>query len=172
MGPGQTLRTTINLAPGRYLAIGEGEPDPRASARYTTFDVGGVPFGGVAAGAPTRASRCTTTASASRRRSTATALLRIENIGRNEHFIAGIRLDQGADPAVVQPQAHRGRRLPGPAAGRVRQRSSAWCRRGRPTSIQANLRPGVYVLACFYADRASAGHGHSEFGMVRQVTVR
>jgi hypothetical protein len=27
------------------------------------------------------------------------------------------------------------------------------------------------VIACFYADRASAGHEHSEFGTVRQVTV-
>ncbi len=38
--------------------------------------------------------------------------------------------------------------------------------------IQADLEPGVYVVACFYGDRASAGREHSEFGMVRQMTVR
>ena len=43
---------------------------------------------------------------------------------------------------------------------------------GTTNVLQAKLKPGVYVLACFYSDRASAGHGHNEFGMVRQATVR
>jgi hypothetical protein len=43
---------------------------------------------------------------------------------------------------------------------------------GTTNLIQADLKPGVYDVACFYGDRASAGHEHSDFGMVRQMTVR
>ncbi len=38
--------------------------------------------------------------------------------------------------------------------------------------VNTHLRPGRYVIACFNSDRHSAGHDHSQFGMVRKLTVQ
>jgi hypothetical protein len=97
--------------------------------------------------------------------------LRIDNIGRNEHFILGIRLNPGVNPAVARRQAISGELFEGPPPGEFVNIIGV-VSPGTTNVIQADLRPGVYLIACFYADRASAGHDHSEFGMVRQVTVR
>jgi len=167
MGPGETLRTTINLSPGRYLAIGEDGQNPGLGG-FKVFDVAGVPFGGElpAAGASIQMYDYGFRIP---KKIDGDGLLRVENIGRNEHFIIGIRLEPGANPAVVKRHLIAGDDFepPGEFVGIIGVVSP------RTTNvIQANLRPGVYVLACFYSDRASAGHGHNEFGMVRQATVR
>lgn len=169
IGPGQSARTAINLAPGTYLAVGEGQRT-RLLGGYATFEVGGAPTGGSLPRADSSIQmydygfRIPT-------RIDGDGTLRVENIGRNEHFIAGIRLNPGVNPAVVRRQLIAGFDFQGPPPGEFVQVIGVVSPR-TTNVIQANLRPGVYLLACFYADRASAGHEHSEFGMVRQVTVR
>ena len=168
MGPGQSVRTAINLPPGatsrsarasapaasaatrpsRSAARRPAASLPRADASIQMYDYGfRIP-----------------------KRIDGDGALRIENIGRNEHFIAGIRLNPGVNPAVVRRQLIAGYDF------RARRRASSSGHRRRLAEDDqrdpGDLRPGVYLLACFYADRASAGHEHSEFGMVRQVTVR
>ena len=167
LGPGETLRTTINLFPGRYLAIGEDGLNPGLGG-FKVFDVAGVPFSG---GLPAAGASIQMYDDGFRipKKIDGNGLLRIENIGRNEHFIIGIRLDKGADPADVKRKLIAGEDFepPGEFVSIIGVVSP-----GTTNVIQANLKPGAYVLACFYGDRASVGHGHNTFGMVRQATVR
>jgi hypothetical protein len=167
MGPGETLRTTINLFPGRYLAIGEDGLN-RGLGGFKVFDVAGVPFGGELPAADASILMYDYGFRIPKKID-GNGLLRIENIGRNEHFIIGIRLDKGADPADVKRKliAAEDFEPPGEFVNIIGVVSP-----GTTNVIQARLKRGVYVLACFYSDRASAGHGHNEFGMVRQATIR
>ncbi len=169
MSAGQSLRTAINLAPGRYLAIGEGNRT-RALGRYATFDVGGEAIGGSLPRADASI-QMFDYGFRIPKQIDGDGVLRVENIGRNEHFIVGFRLDPGVNPAVVRRQLVEGTLPPGPPPGEPA--SIIGVVSPKTTNvIQLDLRPGVYLVACFYADRASAGHEHSEFGMVRQMTVR
>ena len=38
--------------------------------------------------------------------------------------------------------------------------------------MKTSLPPGTYVIACFNSDRHSAGHNHSQYGMVRKLIVK
>jgi hypothetical protein len=169
VGPGRSFRTSVNLSPGSYLAAASGQRT-QGLGDFATFEVGGTPTGGALPRAdasiqmfdygfriPTRIDGDGT--------------LRIDNIGRNEHFILGIRLNPGVNPRVARRQVISGEIFEGPPLGEFVNIIGV-VSPGTTNVIQADLRPGVYVVACFYADRASAGHDHSEFGMVRQMTVR
>jgi hypothetical protein len=96
-------------------------------------------------------------------RASAPGALRTESIGRNEHFIAGIRLNPGVNPAVVRRQLIAGADFRGPPPGELVQLIGVVSPKTTDV-VQADLRPGVHLLACSYADRASAGHEHGEFG--------
>lgn len=169
LSPGQTFRTAINLVPGRYLAVGEGDRTVGLGT-YATFDVGGAPTGG----SLPRADASILMYDYGFRipkKIDGDGVLRVDNIGRNEHFIVGIRLNPGVNPAVVRRQLIAGVDFQGPPPGEFVSIIGV-VSPGTVNVIQADLEPGVYMLACFYGDRASAGHEHSEFGMVRQMTVR
>ena len=169
LSPGASFRTSVNLVPGRYLAVGEGQRT-RGLGRYTVVDVGGDPAGGSLPRADASIQMFDYGVRIPRR-SDGEGVLRVENIGRNEHFIVGVRLNAGVNPAVVRRQLIEGTMPPGPPPGEFV--SIIGVVSPKTTNlIQLDLRPGVYIAACFYADRASAGHDHSEFGMVRQMTVR
>ena len=43
---------------------------------------------------------------------------------------------------------------------------------GTTNYVNVNLKKGTYVIACFNADRHSAGHNHSQYGMVRKLVVK
>jgi hypothetical protein len=169
LSPGGTYRTAITLVPGRYLAVGEGNRTP-ALGRYAAFDVGGAPTGG---SLPRADSVIQMYDYGFRipKRIDGDGPLRVDNIGRNEHFIVGIRLNPGVNPAVVRRQLIAGVDFQGPPPGEFASIIGV-VSPGTVNVIQTDLKPGVYLLACFYSDRASAGHEHSGFGMVRQMTVR
>lgn len=165
-GPGQTYRTTVTLAAGTYIATGAS----RGLGRYATFEVGGAPTGG----SLPRADSVIQMFDHGFRvpaRIDGDGVLRIENAGRNEHFIVGIRLNPGVNPAVVRRQLVAGEDFQSPPPGEFVSIIGV-VSPGTTNLVQADLAPGVYVIACFYADRASNGRDHSSFGMVRQVTVR
>jgi hypothetical protein len=89
----------------------------------------------------------------------------IENAGLNFHLVLGIRLNPGLDPAEVREQLMAG--APGEFVSILGVVGP-----GTTNYVQTDLKPGTYLLVCFFADRHSAGHEHSEFGMVRKVVVR
>ena len=169
MGPGQTSRTAITLVPGRYVAVGEGDRTT-GLGRYATFDVGGAPTGGTLPRADASI-QMFDYGFRIPKKIDGDGVLRVDNIGRNEHFIAGIRLNPGVNPAVVRRQLIAGADFQGPPPGEFVQIIGV-VSPGTSNVLDVDLKPGVYLVACFYADRASAGHEHSDFGMVRQMTVR
>jgi hypothetical protein len=105
-------------------------------------------------------------------RISSTGTLRVSNIGNSNHFIVGLRLNRPRDARRVA-RIFRGE-LPEPQGPPPGQFASVLgiVGPGVTNYVETKLRPGRYVLACFYADRASAGREHSEFGMVRTLTVR
>lgn len=168
VGPGQPFRTALNLVPGEYVAISEGQ-NQRGLGTVARFSVGA----GAAAGALPRADSRIQMFDYGFKVPTkidGDGVLQIDNIGRNEHFIVGIRLNPGVSPRAVRRALVAGQEPEGPPPGEFVS-IIGLVSPGTSNRIQASLRPGVYVIACFFADRASAGHEHSEFGMVRQVTV-
>jgi hypothetical protein len=169
VGPGRPFRTSVDLPPGSYVAAALGRRT-RGLGDYATFEVGGEPAGGSLPRADASIQMFDYGFRVPRRID-GDGTLRIENIGRNEHFIIGIRLNPGANPRAVARQLVAGADFQGPPPGEFISFISVVSPK-TTNVIEADLEPGIYVLACFYADRASAGHEHSEFGMVRQVTVR
>lgn len=169
LAPGERQRSTVRLGPGDYLAlqppqgpglgrfvrfsVGREQGDrtpPRAAAEITMFDHGLlVPQG----------------------RFPGRGTLAIRNIGQNFHFIAGIRLNPGANARQVarilrSPNGDFGGPPPGEFVSIMGIAGP-----GTTNYVETDLRPGRYVIACFFSDRSSAGRGHNEFGMVRIVTV-
>jgi hypothetical protein len=169
VGPGRPFRTSVDLPPGSYVAAALGERT-RGLGDYAAFEVGGEPAGG---SLPRADSSIQMYDYGFRvpRKIDGDGTLRIENIGRNEHFIIGIRLNPGANPAAVKRQLIATGNFQGPPPGELVSFISVVSPK-TTNVIEADLEPGVYLLACSYADRASAGHDHTTFGMVRQATVR
>ncbi len=128
LSPGQTFRTAINLVPGRYLAIGEGDRTVGLGT-YATFDVGGAPTGG---SLPRADASILMYDHGFRipKKIDGDGVLRVNNTGRNEHFIVGIRLNPGVNPAVVRRQLVAGVDFQGPPRASS-SRSSGSCRPGR-----------------------------------------
>jgi hypothetical protein len=169
VGPGRTFRTSVDLPPGSYVAAAFGGRT-RGLGRFATFEVTGASTGGALPRADATIQMYDHGFRVPRRID-GDGTLRVDNIGRNEHFIVGIRLNRGVNPREVRRQLIAGQEPEGPPPGEFVSIISV-VSPGTSNVVDVDLRPGVYVIACFYADRASAGRDHSEFGMVRQVTVR
>jgi hypothetical protein len=165
--PGGRFVTTLKLPPGEYVAAQSGNRPGIVAP--TTFTVGR----GAAGGTPPRPGATVlmddygfrTPASIKGR-----GVLAVNNIGQNYHFVVGIRLNPGADPAEVREQLVNGT-LQGPPPGEFVSILGVVAP-GTTNYVETDLDPGTYLLACFFADRHSAGHDHSSFGMVRKVVVR
>jgi hypothetical protein len=96
--------------------------------------------------------------------------LKINNIGLNYHFVVALKLK----PGVTGSSAVAGLR-----SGKFNDKDVAQfisiigvVNPGSVNYVPVRLRPGNYVLVCFYGDRHSAGHDHSRFGMETAVTIR
>jgi len=164
--PGERSRTTVRLAAGSYVAaqVPRG-PGLGPAAEFT-----------VAPGAVGRPPAARATISlfdygirapaAIPRRGT----LLIRNIGRNFHFLTGLRLDRGVDAGTVI-RAIRAGTLRGPPPGQEVELLGL-VSPGTANYKAIDLKPGVYVIACFFADRHSGGVDHSRFGMIRRLEVR
>jgi hypothetical protein len=168
LNPGERQVASLRLADGNYVALAEGQNDrlfvqpfsvaasaapggaPAASARILMYDHGFR--------APARIPGSGT--------------LRVSNIGNSNHFIVGFRLNRARDARRVSGIL-RGE-LPQPQGPPPAQPASVLgiLGPGGTNYVETKLRPGRYVIACFYSDRASAGREHAEFGMVRTLTVR
>lgn len=169
VSPGGKFRTTVNLVPGNYLALGSipdgrglgplveltvgpetsGAAPPRVDARLKLFDYG---FRGAA-------------------RISGRDTLEIENTGQNFHFVAGIRLNRGVNAdLVVRQLTGRAPAPEGPPPGEFASLIGI-VSPGTTNAVKLRLPPGRYVIACFFSDRHSGGREHASFGMARKLTV-
>ena len=96
--------------------------------------------------------------------------LAIENIGLNYHFIESIRLNDPSQASEVVQGIESGH-LAGPPPGQPVSIIGI-VQPGTTNYVNVNLKKGTYVIACFNADRHSAGHNHAQYGMVRKLVVK
>jgi hypothetical protein len=164
--PGASWRTTVLLAPGSYVALQLGRgPGIGPAAGFT-----------VAPGATGRppASRAAISLFDYGIRAPARlpprGTLLIRNIGRNFHFLTGFRLRPGVDAGALV-RSIRGGTAHGPPPGQQVDLIGL-VSPGTANYTAVDLKPGTYVIACFFADRHSGGIEHSRFGMVRPIEVR
>ena len=168
VAPGANFETAVRLAPGTYVALGNipdgrglgpavefevttppsGAPAPKVAARFRLYDYGII--------GPAKI----------RGRGT----VQISNIGQNLHFLAGIRLNPGVNAAKAARDLVSGGGGQGPPPGEFVSFIGV-VSPDTTNAVKINLPPGRYVIACFFADRHSAGRGHNSFGMVKRLTV-
>ncbi len=167
LAPGKSFVTTLKLPPGDYVTT--QPPDGKGLGPATAFTIAD----GVAGGTPPKTTGTVTLydygikAPASIRGHGTVA---IHNIGLNYHFVLGIRLNRGVDPAKVIADI-RANRQGGPPPGEFIQIIGI-VSPGTVNYVRTDLKPGTYVIACFNSDRHSAGHNHAQFGMVRKLIVK
>lgn len=167
LAPGQTFTTTLSLPPGDYVTT--QPPDGKGLGPAVQFSVAN----GAAGGSPPATTGTvllydygiSAPASIPGR-----GTLAIKDIGSNYHFLIGIRLNRGvsADKVVADIKAGKDN---GPPPGQFVTIIGV-VNPGTVNYVKTNLTPGSYVIACFNSDRHSAGHNHSRYGMVRELTVR
>jgi hypothetical protein len=167
LAPGQTFTTTLNLPPGDYVAT--QPPDGKGLGPATQFSVAN----GAAGGSPPSTTGTVLlydygiSAPASIR---GHGTLKINDIGSNYHFLVGIRLNKGVDADQVVAGIKAGKDN-GPPPGQEVLIIGV-VNPGSVNYVKTSLAPGSYVIACFNSDRHSAGHNHSQYGMVRKLTVK
>lgn len=167
LAPGQTFTTTLSLPPGDYVTT--QPPDGKGLGPAVQFSVAN----GAAGGSPPATTGTVLLydygiqAPASIR---GRGTLEVNDIGANYHFLVGIRLNRGVDADQVVADIKAGRDN-GPPPGQAVTIIGV-VNPGSVNYVKTNLKPGSYVIACFNSDRHSAGHNHSQFGMVRKLTVK
>jgi hypothetical protein len=166
--PGATFQTTIRLVPATYVALGN-IPDDKGLGPAVAFEAVGPPSGAPAPRASARI-RLYDYGIIGPARIRGNGTLEIANIGSNDHFLAGIRLDPGVNAAKVARGLVSGAGGQGPPPGTVVSLIGL-VSPGSDNAIRIHLPPGRYVVACFFADRHSAGRSHNTFGMVKRLTV-
>jgi len=167
VGPGQTFTTTVNLPEGAYVAA--TPPDGRGLGPFQELAVGP----GAAGGSPPKTvGRVVMFDHGFRAPATmkGRGTLAVENAGQNFHFIVGIRLNRGVNADRVREQLIEGTLRGAPPGEFVSIIGVV----GPATTnyVETRLKPGTYLIACFFGDRHSGGHEHTEFGMVRKIVVR
>jgi hypothetical protein len=166
--PGATFQTTVRLAPATYVALGN-IPEGKGLGPAVEFEAVGPPTGAPAPKADARI-RLYDYGIIGPARIRGSGTLRIANIGNNDHFLVGIRLNRGVSAARVARGLVSGAEDQGPPPGTFVSLIGL-VSPGSDNAIRIHLPPGRYVVACFYADRHSAGRSHNTFGMVKRLTV-
>lgn len=168
LAPGQSFTTTLDLPPGDYVST--QPPDGKGLGPATQFSIAN----GAAGGSPPANNGTVVLydygidapASIPGR-----GTLKINDIGQNYHFLIGIRLNRGVNADKVVSDIRAGKETNGPPPGQF-VTIIGIVNPGSVNYVKTNLKPGSYVIACFNSDRHSAGHNHSQFGMVRKLTVK
>jgi hypothetical protein len=166
--PGTTFQTSVKLAPATYVALGN-IPDGKGLGPAVDFEAVGPPSGAPAPKADARI-RLYDYGIIGPARIRGSGTLEIANIGSNNHFLAGIRLNPGVSAAKVARDLVSGAEDQGPPPGTF-VNVIGLVSPGSDNAIRIHLPPGRYVVACFFADRHSAGRSHNTFGMVKRLTV-
>jgi hypothetical protein len=166
VAPGRTFVTTLDLPPGDYVVT--QPPDGKGLGPAAQFS---LPDGS-AGGSPPATTGTVMLYDYGIRAPAALSgrgTLKINNVGANYHFVMALKLGPGVTSGSVIKEL-RARTFQGkgvqfiPIIGVVNP--------GSINYVPVRLRPGDYVLVCFYGDRHSAGHDHAQFGMETAVTVR
>ena len=167
LAPGQTFTTTLSLPPGDYVTT--QPPNGKGLGPAIQFSVAN----GAAGGSPPATTGTVLlydygidAPKSIRGRGT----LAVNDIGLNYHFLIGIRLNRGVDADQVVADIKAGKDS-GPPPGQFVTIIGV-VNPGSVNYVRTNLKPGSYVIACFNSDRHSAGHNHSQYGMVRKLTVK
>jgi hypothetical protein len=166
IAPGQSFVTTLNLPPGDYVTTQPSNGlGPAVQFSIANGAAGGSPPAttgtvllydyGISAPASIRGR----------------GTLKVNDIGANYHFLVGIRLNRGVNADKVVSDIRSGKGGNGPPPGQ-QVTIIGVVNPGSINYVNTNLKPGSYVIACFNSDRHSAGHNHSQYGMVRKLTVK
>ncbi len=167
VAPGQTFVTTLDLPPGDYVTA--QPPDGKGLGPAAQFT---IPNGSAGGSPPATSGTIMLYDYGIRAPATLSGrgTLRINNIGANYHFVVALKLKPGVTGASA---------VAGLRSGKFNDKDVAQfisiigvVNPGSVNYVPVHLRPGNYVLVCFYGDRHSAGHDHSQFGMETAVTVR
>ena len=167
LAPGQTFTTTLALPPGDYIA--SQPPQGKGTGPVTQFSVSSAAAGG---SPPATVGKIQLFDYGIRGATSITGkgTLAIENIGLNFHFIESIRLNDPSQASEVV-QGLKSGQLAGPPPGQPVSIIGI-VQPDTTNYVNINLKKGTYVIACFNADRHSAGHNHAEYGMVRKLVVK
>ena len=168
VSPGGKFQTTVPLAAGSYLALGNA-PDGKGLGPVAEVTVGPEASGAAPARANARLNMFDYGFRGATRIS-GRSTLEIRNSGQNFHFVAGVRLNPGVNAdQIVRLFTGRGpapQGEPGEFLSLIGIVSP-----GTTNAVKVRLPPGRYVIACFYSDRHSGGKEHARYGMVRKLTV-
>lgn len=166
LAPGATFTTTVSLPPGEYIAT--QPPDGKGTGPFTTFTVGSAAAGGTPPATVGKVQLYDYGIKAPRAIK-GKGTLRLDNIGLNYHFLVAIKVAKPKDAAKVVAGILAGKQ--GPPPGPVTSIIGI-VGPGTTNYVGISLKKGEYVIACFNSDRHSAGHNHSQFGMVRALRVK
>jgi hypothetical protein len=167
VAPGQAFVTTLDLPPGDYVVT--QPPDGKGLGPNAQFTIAN----GSAGGSPP-ATTGTLMLYDYGLRAPATlsgrGTLKINNVGLNYHFVMALRLKPGVSSSSVIAEL-RARTFDGEGVAQFTSIIGV-VNPGSINYVPVRLRPGNYVIVCFYGDRHSAGKDHAQFGMETAVTVR
>jgi hypothetical protein len=168
VAPGQSFVTTIKLPPGDYVTT--QPPDGKGIGPAVQFSIAN----GAAGGSPPATTGTVLLYDygiSAPKSISGRGTLEINNIGQNYHFLEALRLNPGVSAGKIIAAIRSGEEGSGPPPfqgfsiiGVVAPSAINY--------VKTNLPPGTYVIACFNSNRHSAGHNHSQFGMVRKLTVK
>jgi hypothetical protein len=167
VAPGQSFVTTLSLPPGDYVTT--QPPDGKGLGPAVQFSIAN----GAAGGSPpatTGTVQLYDYGIKAPKSILGHGTLAINNIGQNYHFLTGLRLNPGVSADKVVADIRAGKN-DGPPPGQFVSIIGV-VSPGTINYVRTNLKPGAYVIACFNSDRHSAGHNHSQYGMVRKLTVK
>jgi hypothetical protein len=167
LAPGQTFTTTLSLPPGDYIAT--QPPQGKGTGPVTQFSVSSAAAGG---SPPATVGKIQLFDYGIRGATSikGKGTLAIENIGQNFHFLESIRLNDPSQASEVI-QGIKSGHLAGPPPGQPVSIVGI-VQPDTTNYVNINLKKGTYVIACFNSDRHSAGHNHSQYGMVRKLVVK
>ena len=167
VAPGQSFVTTIKLPAGDYLTT--QPPNGKGIGPAVQFSIAS----GTAGGSPPATTGTVVLYDYginAPKSISGRGTLKINNIGQNYHFLESLRLNPGVSADQVVADIRAGKDI-GPPPGQGFSIIGVVA----PSAInyvKTSLPPGTYVIACFNSDRHSAGHNHSQYGMVRKLIVK
>jgi hypothetical protein len=169
--PGARGVLYVNLPRGhRYIAV-----DTSAAAKFHHFTVGGHRVAGRVPGGPTLHAVGETHWAGRPASIARSGVLRFANRSTDNHFVALLRLKAGktlADWNAFIAKIKTGDESAVPPAIQSSELDTGVVSPGHVMAFRYHLRPGHYILTCWWGDADMGGMPHAFMGMNRELTVR